>query len=49
MPSQSPRRALDGMVDGQRRFARGVVFLAAEESAFISGITLSINGGKYMA
>jgi len=29
--------------------ARGVVFLAADESAFISGITLPINGGKYMA
>jgi len=29
--------------------ARGVVFLVADESAFISGITLSINGGKYMA
>ena len=29
--------------------ARAVVFLAAEESAFISGITLPINGGKYMA
>ena len=28
--------------------ARGVVFLAADESAFINGITLSINGGKYM-
>jgi acetoacetyl-CoA reductase len=29
--------------------ARGVVFLAADESAFISGVTLPINGGKYMA
>jgi acetoacetyl-CoA reductase len=29
--------------------ARAVVFLAAEESAFINGITLSVNGGKYMA
>lgn len=29
--------------------ARGVVFLVADESAFINGITLSINGGKYMA
>jgi acetoacetyl-CoA reductase len=28
--------------------ARGVVFLAADEAGFISGITLSINGGKYM-
>lgn len=29
--------------------ARGVVFLVTDESAFINGITLSINGGKYMA
>ena len=29
--------------------ARGVVFLVADESAFINGITLSINGGKYMS
>ncbi len=29
--------------------ARGVVFLASDDSAFINGITLSINGGKYMA
>ena len=29
--------------------ARGVVFLAADEAGFITGITLSINGGKYLA
>jgi acetoacetyl-CoA reductase len=29
--------------------ARGVVFLAADEAGFITGITLSINGGKYVA
>lgn len=29
--------------------ARGVVFLAADDAGFITGITLSINGGKYMA
>ncbi len=29
--------------------ARGVVFLAAEDAGFITGITLSINGGRYMA
>ena len=28
--------------------ARGVVFLVAEEAGFINGITLSINGGKYL-
>jgi acetoacetyl-CoA reductase len=28
--------------------ARGVVFLAADESAFITGSTLSINGGQHM-
>ena len=29
--------------------ARCVVFLAADEAGFITGITLSINGGKYLA
>ena len=29
--------------------ARGVVFLVAEDAAFINGITLPINGGKYLA
>jgi acetoacetyl-CoA reductase len=29
--------------------ARGVVFLVADDAAFISGTTLSINGGKYLA
>jgi len=29
--------------------ARGVVFLAADEAGFMTGITLSINGGKYLA
>ncbi|MES2401119.1 MAG: acetoacetyl-CoA reductase [Pseudomonadota bacterium] len=29
--------------------ARAVVFLAADEAGFITGTTLSINGGKYLA
>lgn len=29
--------------------ARAVVFLASEDAGFITGATLSINGGKYMA
>lgn len=29
--------------------ARGVAFLAADQAGFITGQTLSINGGKYMA
>ncbi len=29
--------------------ARAVVFLASEEAAFITGATLAINGGQYMA
>jgi acetoacetyl-CoA reductase len=29
--------------------ARGVLFLAADDAGFISGTTLSINGGKYLS
>ncbi len=29
--------------------ARCVVFLAADDAGFINGVTLSVNGGKYMA
>jgi len=29
--------------------ARAVVFLAAEEAGFITGSTLSVNGGQYLA
>jgi acetoacetyl-CoA reductase len=29
--------------------ARGVLFLAADEAGFVTGSTLSINGGQYMA
>ncbi len=28
--------------------ARAAVFLAADDAGFITGITLSINGGKYL-
>jgi acetoacetyl-CoA reductase len=35
-----------GMAD---EIARCVAFLAAEESAFITGSTLSVNGGQYIA
>jgi acetoacetyl-CoA reductase len=38
-----------GRLATPEEIARGVVFLAADEAGFISGITLSINGGKYMA
>jgi acetoacetyl-CoA reductase len=29
--------------------ARGVAFLTADEASFITGSTLSINGGQYMS
>ena len=32
-----------------QEIARGILFLVSDEAAFITGITLSINGGKYMA
>jgi acetoacetyl-CoA reductase len=37
-----------GRLATPQEIARGVVFLAADESSFITGITLSINGGKYL-
>ena len=38
-----------GRLGTPAEIARGVVFLAADEAGFITGITLSINGGKYLA
>ncbi len=37
-----------GRLASPAEIARAVVFLAADEAGFINGITLSINGGKYM-
>jgi acetoacetyl-CoA reductase len=34
---------------GEPDIARAVVFLAADEASFITGSTLSINGGQYMS
>ncbi len=38
-----------GRLAAAAEIARGVVFLVADDAAFINGITLSINGGKYMS
>jgi len=38
-----------GRLAGPAEIARGVVFLASDDAGFITGTTLSINGGKYMA
>lgn len=37
-----------GRLGRSEEIARAVVFLAADESSFITGETLSINGGQYM-
>lgn len=37
-----------GRVGSIEEVARGVVFLAAEDAGFITGSTLSINGGQYL-
>ncbi len=37
-----------GRLAAPAEIARGVVFLAADDAGFINGITLSINGGKYL-
>ena len=38
-----------GRLGGPEEVARCVVFLAADEAGFITGATLSVNGGQYMA
>ncbi len=38
-----------GRLGKPEEVARGVVFLASEDAGYITGITLSINGGKYLA
>jgi len=38
-----------GRLGEAEEVARSVVFLASEESGFITGSTLSVNGGQYMA
>jgi len=38
-----------GRLAAPAEIARGVVFLAAEDAGFINGITLSINGAKYLS
>ncbi|MEO8081972.1 MAG: acetoacetyl-CoA reductase [Caldimonas sp.] len=53
VPPEVMQKILSGIPAGRlatpAEVARGVVFLASDDSAFINGITLSINGGKYMA
>ena len=52
VPPDVMERILKGVPAGRlataAEIARGVVFLVADESAFINGITLSINGGQHM-
>jgi acetoacetyl-CoA reductase len=38
-----------GRLGEAEEIARAVAFLAAEEGGFITGSTLTINGGQYMA
>ncbi len=52
-----PAKVLEGIVAAvplgrlakPEEIARGILFLVAEDAGFITGATLSINGGKYMA
>jgi len=37
-----------GRLGMPEEIARGVLFLAADEAGFITGSTLSINGGQHM-
>lgn len=53
VPAEAMQRILSTIPAGRlatpAEIARGVVFLVSDESGFVNGITLSINGGKYMA
>ena len=57
MVSAVPPKALEGILAAvpvgrlatPREIADGVLFLVSDNAAFITGATLSINGGKYMA
>ena len=52
-----PKNVLDGIVAGipvgrlgmADEIARCVAFLAAEDAGFITGATLSVNGGQYIS
>ena len=52
-----PQSAMQGVLAGvpvgrlatPGEIARTIRFLAADESGFITGATLAVNGGKYMA
>ncbi|HAF43290.1 MAG TPA: beta-ketoacyl-ACP reductase [Sphingobium sp.] len=57
MVAAVPEQAMQGILSGvpigrlghPEEIARGVLYLVADEAGFITGTTLSINGGKYMA
>jgi len=57
MVASVPKETLDGIIAGipvgrlgqPDEVARCISFLAADESGFITGTTLSVNGGQYMS
>jgi acetoacetyl-CoA reductase len=53
VPQTAMQNVLAGVPVGRlataEEIARVILFLAAEESGFITGATLAVNGGKYMA
>jgi acetoacetyl-CoA reductase len=52
MPAEVLQKIVDSVPVGRlgrpEEIARGVLFLVGEDSGFITGTTLSINGGKYL-
>ena len=53
VPAEVMQRILSAIPAGRlatpAEIARCVVFLVGDESGFMNGMTLSINGGKYMS
>ena len=53
VPAQAMKSIISGIPVGRlgspEDIARAVAFLASDEAGFITGATLSVNGGQYMA
>ena len=47
-PAEVPRLVITSTAREADDVARAIAFLASDESAYITGLTLDVNGGSYM-